>query len=245
MTAALRAEWSKIRTLPDFALLLALTVVLTVAVSAASSAAGGNGPDPVHAALLGVQLGQAVAAIAGVQILAGEYGSGLIHPTLLAVPRRSRVLGAKAALLAGGVAAAALAALGGSALAGWLLLPSLPAGGLPRAVTGSVLYLVLIALLGLGTAAVVRNTVAAVGVVLSLLYVLPVVMEMLTDPQWQRWVYRLTPSSAAQSLQTTVATSALPLGPWPALAVTAGWSIGALALGLLLLTRRDAIAYGS
>lgn len=241
MTAALRAEWSKLRTLPDFAVLLALTVVLTVAVSAASAAAGGAGPDPVHAALLGVQLGQAVAAVAGVQILAGEYGSGLIHPTLLAVPRRSRVLYAKAALLAAGMAAAALAALLGSALTGWLLLPSLPAGGpLLRAVTGSILYLILVALLGLGTAAAVRNTVAAAGVVLSLLYVLPLVMRMFADPEWVRWIYRLTPSSAAQSMPTTVATSALPLGPWPSLAVTAGWAVAALALGLLLLTRRDA-----
>jgi ABC-2 type transport system permease protein len=238
--AALRAEWSKLRTLPDFALLLALTVVLTVAVSAASAAAGGAGPDRVHAALLGVQLGQAVAAIAGVQILAGEYASGLIHATLLAVPRRSRVLGAKAALLAGGVAAAALAALAGSALTGWLLLPSLPAGPLLRAVTGSFLYLILIALLGLGTAAAVRNTVAAAGVVLSLLYVVPVIMGMLIDPHWQRLVYQLSPASAVQSVQTTVAMSALPLGPWPSLAVTAGWSAGALALGLVLLTRRDA-----
>ena len=240
MRAALRAEWSKLRTLPDFAVSLTLIVVLTVAVSAAS-AAGGAGPDPVHVALLGVQLGQAVAAIAGVQILAGEYGSGLIHCTLLAVPRRARLLSAKAALLTGGVAAAALVALAGSALTGGLLLPSLPAGGpLLRAVTGSILYLILIALLGLGTAAAVRNTVAAAGVVLSLLYVLPVILRMLPDPDWQRWVYRLTPSSAVQSIQTTVGTSGLPLGPWPSLAVTAGWSAAALALGLLLLTRRDA-----
>ena len=241
MRAALRAEWSKLRTLPDFAVSLALVVVLTVAVSAASAAAGSGGPDPVHATLLGVQLGQAVAAIAGVQILAGEYGSGLIHATLLAVPRRRRVLVAKAALLTGGVAAAALAAVAGSALAGGLLLPSLPAGGpLLRAVTGSVLYLILIALLGLGTAAAVRNTVAAAGVVLSLLYVLPVVLTLLTDPDWQRWVYRTTPSSALQSIQTTVGAAELPLGAWSSLAVTAGWAAAALALGLLLLARRDA-----
>lgn len=241
MRAALHAEWTKLRTLPDFAVLLALTVVLTVAVSAAAAGAGGPLPDPVHAALLGVQLGQALAAVAGVQILAGEYGSGLIHATLLAVPRRTRLLGAKAALLTAGVAVAAVAALLGSTLTGWLLLPSLPLGGpLLRAVTGSILYLILIALLGLGTAAAVRNTVAAAGVVLSLLYVLPAVLRLFPNPDWQRWIYRLTPSSAERSLQTTVGGAALPLTPWQSLAVTAGWATAALALGLLVLARRDA-----
>jgi ABC-2 type transport system permease protein len=241
MRATLRAEWTKLRTLPDFAVLLALIVALTVAVSAASAGAGGAVPDPVHAALLGVQLGQAVVAVAGVQILAGEYGCGLIHPTLLAVPRRTRMLGAKAALLTAGVAAAAVAAVLGSALAGGLLLPSLPLGGpLLRAVTGSILYLILIALLGLGTAAIVRNTVAAVGVVLGLLYVLPAILWMVPDPDWQRWIYRLNPASAAQSVQTTVGAAALPLGPWQSLAVTAGWTAAALAIGGLLLARRDA-----
>jgi hypothetical protein len=37
-----------------------------------------------------------------------------------------------------------------------------------------------------------------------------------------------------------VSTAELPLGPWPALAVTAGWAVAVLALGLLLLARRDA-----
>ena len=62
--------------------------------------------------LLGVRLGQAAAAAAGVQILAGEYGNGLIRTTLLAVPRRLHVLAAKATLLTAGVVPAAVLGVG-------------------------------------------------------------------------------------------------------------------------------------
>lgn len=240
---ALRAEWAKVRTVPDLGAALLLTVVLTVAVAAVAAAAGAGSPDPVHVSLLGVQLGQAVVAAAGVQLLAGEYGTGLIRTTFAALPRRRQVLAAKALLLVAGVATAAVVAVGGSVLAGWLLLdgyPGVPAGALLRAAAGSVLYLILVALLGLGAGAVVRHAAAATGLVLGLLYLVPAMLRFFPDEDLQELVYRLCPATAGQTVQTTVGLAAMPIGPWAGLAVTAGWAAAVTAAGAMVLCRRDA-----
>jgi ABC-2 type transport system permease protein len=238
VTVALQAEWRKLRTVPDLAVLLVLLAGLTVAVSAMSAAvAGPDGFDPVRTALLGVQVGQAVAAIAGVQILAGEYSTGLIGVTLLALPRRGRLLAAKALLLSALVGGAAVIAVAGSLAIGCSLLPIPLDGPAVRAVTLSILHLILIALLGLGIGALARNAVTAVGIVLGLLYLMPVLLPMFPDPHLQKLLFRLTPGTAVQALQST--TLDLPLKPWPAIGVTALWSIAALALGGAALIRRD------
>jgi ABC-2 type transport system permease protein len=228
--AALRAEWAKLRTGPGPVVPLVLAALLT----AGGAALGDHSIDPVQLRLLGVRLGQAAVAAAGVHILAGEYRSGLIRMTLLAVPRRLNVLAAKATLLTAGVAPAAVLGVGAAVLT----LP--PGGPLLRAATESVLYLILIGLLGLGVAAAVRSSAVAVSVVLALLYLMPILLQMLPDPDWQRALYRVTPATAVQTLATTVDNAALPLGPWAALGVVAAWTTGALALGALVLNRRDA-----
>jgi ABC-2 type transport system permease protein len=239
MTLILRAEWQKLRTVPDLAVLMALTVALTISVSWVSSAVAVPGEgDPVRIALLGVQVGQAVAAIAGVQMVAGEFGTGMIGATLLALPRRGRMLAAKALLLsASTVVAAVIGVLSSLAIARSLL--SIPIdGSVARAVTLSILQLLLIALLGLGVGALARNAVAAVGVVLGLLYLMPILLPMFLNPDVQRVLFRLSPGTAVQALQST--TADLPLRPWPALGVIALWTAAALLLGAASLTRRDA-----
>jgi ABC-2 type transport system permease protein len=238
VTPSLCAEWRKLRTVPDLAVLLLLLAGLTVAVSAVSAAvADPTDLDPVRAALLGVQVGQAVAAIAGVQMVAGEFGTGLIGVTLLALPHRGRLLAAKAVLLSALVGGAAVIAVVGSFAIGRSLLPISLDGPAARAVTLSILHLILIALLGLGVGAVARNAVAAVGVVVGLLYLMPALLPMFPDPHLQRVLYRLTPGTAVQALQST--TLDLPLKPWPAIGVIALWTVAALALGSASLIRRD------
>ncbi|WIM93240.1 ABC transporter permease subunit [Actinoplanes oblitus] len=230
MRAALRAEWAKLRTAPALLIPLTLTILLT----AAGAALGDRGIDPVQLRLLGVRLGQAAVAAAGVQILAGEYRTGLIRATLLAVPRRLALLTAKATLLTAAVAPAALLGVGAAVLT---LPPTTP---MLRAAAESVLYLILIGLLGLGIAATVRSSAVAVSIVLALLYLMPMLLQILPDPDWQRALYRLTPATAVQALTTTVDNASLSLSPWSALAVVATWTTVALVTGALTFHRRDA-----
>jgi ABC-2 type transport system permease protein len=226
---------------PDAFVALPLVVLVTVAVSAAA-AAGTAGPDLVHAGLLGVRAGQAVVAVWAVQAFAGEYGSGLARATFTALPRRLPAFAAKALLVLAGTAVAAILSVAASVLTARLLIDGYPgtgAGPLLRASGGSVLYLLSVALLGLGVAAAVRHAVAATGVVLGLLYLAPAVINLIADPDWQRAVYRSMPGSAGLSILSTVDLAELPIGPWAGLGVAAAWGAGAAVIGVILLARRD------
>jgi ABC-2 type transport system permease protein len=190
MTRALSAEWIKVRTLPGTGWLLLGAVAVTVAVSAATSAAmsctssAACHPDITQLSLTGADVGQAVIAVIAVLAVTGEYATGMIHATLAAVPRRTVVLTAKAIVVAVLALAAGAFAVLGSLLAGRLILPGqgyTPAHGYPalsltdptvlRATAGTVLYL---ALLSLGVATAVRDAATAIGIVLGLLYLVPV-----------------------------------------------------------------------
>jgi ABC-2 type transport system permease protein len=251
----LHAEWTKLRTLASTGWLLAGAVALTVMVSAATVAAAAVAPglDPAKLSLTGIQAGQAVVAILAVLAISNEYSTGMIRVTLTAMPRRLTVLAAKAALVAGmGVAAGTVAVLA-SVLAGRLILPGrgfTPANGYPllslgdgpmlRAACGSVLYLALIALLSLGIATAIRDSAVAIGVVLALLFLLPIVAAVVGNQHWQRHLEQVSPMTAGLYIQATVGVPALPLTPWQGLGVLALWAAGALILGGLVLRFRDA-----
>ena len=126
-----------------------------------------------------MQLGQAVVAILAVLVIGNEYSSGTIRVTLTAVPRRSRVLAAKAVVFAAVVAVTAAVAVAGCLVVDRLQLPAHDLVLRPAA--GSVLYLVLISLLSLGTATTVRNPAAAIGIVLTLQYAVPILVGVVTD----------------------------------------------------------------
>lgn len=251
MKPALHAEWTKIRTVPSPLWLLLGTVASTVALSAAATSvvnctSTGCGGDTTKVSLMGVQLGQALVAILAVLVISGEYSSGMIRTTLTAVPQRAAVLAAKAITLTGVVAAAGTVAVSGSLLAGWLILPapddqalSLADGPTLRAVFGTVLYLIMIGLLSLGVAAAVRDSATSVGVVLGLLYIVPIVSQTISDPDWQHLLQKIAPMSAGLAIQATTDLHSLPISPWAGLGVTTGWAAAALLAGGLLLRVRD------
>jgi ABC-2 type transport system permease protein len=256
---ALHAEWTKLRTTAGPAWLLAATVVATVAVSAAATAAvrcpaGTACPvDTTKLSLTGVEIGQALVAILAVLAISGEYSSGMMRTTLTAMPRRTTVLAAKAAIVGGLVLAAGAAGVLGSVLAGRLILPghgftaargfpllSLGDGPTLRAAAGSVLYLGLIALFSLGIATAIRDSAVTIGVVLGLLYLSPLIAQAVSNPQWHRHLEQAGPMTAGLAIQATTGLRSLPIQPWAGLGVLAAWSAAALVIGGLLLRLRDA-----
>jgi ABC-2 type transport system permease protein len=152
------------------------------------------------------------------------------------------VLSAKAFVVTAVVLAAVVAAVAGCLLAGSLILPGFSVGGGPmlRAAVGSVLYLGLIGLLSLGTATVVRDSASAIGVVLGLLFLFPILIQVVSDPDWHKRLQKIAPMNAGLSIQATRDVAALPIGPWQGLGVLTLWAAGALVLGGLLLRLRDA-----
>jgi ABC-2 type transport system permease protein len=255
MSRPLHAEWTKLRTAGGTAGLLLAVVVLTAAVGAAVAgsvtchAAGGCGQDPAKVSLTGVYLGQAAAAILAVLAIGGEYSTGMIRVTFTAMPGRVSVLAAKATVVTGLVLVAGTVATVGSVLAGQLILPGHGLTGPPlslgddtdlRAALGSALYLALIGLLALGVAAVVRDTAPAIGIVLGLLFLFPLLIATISTGPWRRHLEQIAPMPAGMDIQATVNIRALPLTPWQGLGVLAAWATGALILGGLALRLRDA-----
>ena len=109
-----------------------------------------------------------------------------------------------------------------------------------RAAAGSVIYLALIALLSLGTATIVRDSAVAVGIVLGLLYLFPIVANVVGNAQWHRHLEQIGPMTAGLAIQATTDLRSLPISPWAGLGVLAAWAAGAMAAGGLLLRLRDA-----
>jgi ABC-2 type transport system permease protein len=253
---ALRAEWTKFRTVAGPVWLLAGVVAATVAAGTAAASAAqcshaACGIDPAKVSFTGVYLGQAAAAVAGVLAIGNEYSTGMIRLSLTAMPRRLTWLFAKAAVLTGPVLIAAALAVAGSGLAGLLILPgrgftpahgyaSLTAAADFRAAVGTVLYLTLIALLSLGVAAAVRDSAAASGLVLGVAYLFPLAAAVISNVPISRHLQQIGPLSAGLDVQATIGLKNLPLTPWQGLGVVALWTAGALLLGALALKFRDA-----
>ena len=249
---AVRAEWTKLRTTPATPWLALATVALTVGVSAAAAATmtcptSACAVDPTRISLTGVLLGQSIVAILAVLAIGGEYSTAMIRTSLTATPRRTGLLVAKAAVVAATSLAIGVLAVAGSMLAGRLILPgrgiaagSLADGSVLRAAIGSILYFGLIGLLSLGIGQAVRDTAGAIGIVLALLYLAPIVSPAVADPHWRRHLDQIAPTSAGLAVQTTTDLGALPIGPWAGLGVLAAWAAGSLLLGWLVFNVRDA-----
>jgi ABC-2 type transport system permease protein len=259
VSAALHAEWTKLRTVGETWWLTAGAIAVAVAASAAMAAtthvspgAPGGGPDPTKLALAGIDLAQAVFAVIAVLAVTEEYGTGMIRVSLSAVPRRQAMLAAKALTVAAVTVAAALPAVAGCLAAGRLLLPgaglsadhgdalvSVAHAATARAAVGAVLYLVLIALLSLGIGTVLRDTAVATGAVLGLLYLPPLLALLLSGP-WRRHIEQISPMTAGLAVEATRHLAGQPDAPWTGVAILAAWAAGALVAGGVVLRIRDA-----
>ncbi|MUN37607.1 ABC transporter permease [Actinomadura litoris] len=262
MSRALHAEWTKLRTLPSTGWLLAALAAVTVLVGAAVTGAvdtshcatpAGCAEDTPRLALSGVRIAQVAAVALGALAVGGEYAAGTIGATLTAVPRRVTVLAAKAAVVSGAVAASGTAGVLGAVAAGRLILPRngfTPEHGYPllspadgataRAAFGTVLYLVLTALLALGAGAALRDSAAAITAVLALLWIVPVLASLVADDTWQRRLDRFAPMTAGLAVQSTRSLERLPIGPWAGLGVLAAYAVAALLAGGARFAARDA-----
>ncbi|OKI53794.1 ABC transporter permease [Micromonospora sp. CB01531] len=259
---AIRAEWTKLRTVVSTPWLLFTAVAVTAGISAMVTNAASNRTCPVPSpclddlpklSLTGAQYGQALVVVLAVLVMSEEYGTRSIGVSLMAVPRRWRLYLSKAAVLTGVVVVIGSLGVLGSLLFARQVLPgtafsaangyqglSLRDEPTLRAVYGTVLYLALVALLSYGVAAMLRDTAGSVATMLILLYVAPILTAVVTDPRWLTRIERVSPMIAGLKIQATTALDSPTIGPWQGLGVLALWAAGALLAGLLSLQLRDA-----
>lgn len=110
LAATLASEWSKLWTLRFTRAMLALALVLSAGASAVfllttgvtrgGSLAAMSTIDVAGTSLLGVDFANLVLIVLCASAVSSEYSTGMIRLTLAATPRRLRVLGAKATVLA-------------------------------------------------------------------------------------------------------------------------------------------------
>ena len=192
-------------------------------------------------------LGQLVIVVLGALVLTAEYSTGMIRTSLIAMPRRIVIYAAKAlvfaavALVASLVTAFTAFFLGQALLAGTHQSATLAGPGVLRAVIGSALYITLCGLFAFAAAAIIRNTAATIAAMIGLLFVLPVLVNLLP---WRDHLVRWLPASAARAISATklfaAPQNAHLLSPWGQLTVFAVYTAVLLVVGGILFRKRDA-----
>jgi ABC-2 type transport system permease protein len=256
LRGAIQMEWIRLRTLRSTWWITGLVVVAMIGLAilvlryypghwAQLSAADKASFDPTDDGYTGLGVAQLAAGVLGILAATGEYSSGMIRSTLVAVPRRGLVLAAKAVviglvtLVIGEVMAVATFLAGQAVLHSPAPHATLGQAGVLRAVLMAGAYLPLIALIGLGLGIMMRRAAVAISALVGLVFVLPIVVLTLPESV-QHAVLRFLPEAIAESSLTAVKTVPFSLSPWAGLAMLVLYAAVALAAAGLLLARRDA-----
>jgi ABC-type transport system involved in multi-copper enzyme maturation permease subunit len=108
------------------------------------------------------------------------------------------------------------------------------------AVIGTALFVTAGAVIAFGLGAIIRHTAGAIASAIGLLFVLPVIIQLL--PHTWRWdLMRFFPDAAGRVLSATVGPPIDHLwSAWPQFAVTAIWALVLVGVGAYLFRKRDA-----
>ena len=226
-------------------------------VTGPGSGSGGTGTIQEH--LIGTFAGLIAVIVVATMFITAEYRRGLIRLTLVASPRRGRVLAAKAVVIGlvtfvMGLITAAIALPVGVQLSRDQGVYMLPVSGLTtaRVVVGTAALLAVGAVLALAVGTILRRSAAAITAVIVgvvLVYVVGVFPGVLPSGVGA-WLLRVTPA-AGFAIQQSVPVSPqvanaylppdyYPLAPWAGFAVLCAYAALAMALAVFLLRRRDA-----
>lgn len=249
-----RSEWVKLSSVRSTWITLVVTVVLGVGVGALISHLAASRYlhdrivhgtwDPTAISFRALIIAQLAIAVLGALAVTSEYGTGMIRTTLTAVPRRGRLLAAKAvvfavvALVVGELTGFAAFLLGQVAIGAAAPQASLGQPGVLRAVVGAGLYLAVIGLLAVGVGTVLRNTAAAISAMVALLFVLPGLVQAL-PASWSNAITEWWPTQAGSQLYT-VHSSAHTLAPWTGFVVLVVFTAVVFVLARWVIGHRDA-----
>jgi ABC-type transport system involved in multi-copper enzyme maturation permease subunit len=248
----IRSEWIKFWTLRSTWLVLGAAVAgmvvlaLLVAYNTRHLTSNLQPNDTAPSSTLqGYYLAQLLIGALGVLFVSGEYGTGMIRSTLVAVPRRLPVLWAKLAVFVTVTATCMVAVSIVAFVCAQALLSHYRAGyalsdpGVLRVVIGTGIYLTLVGIIGGALGWIVRSTPGALVAYFAVILVLPVLFGDALG-NWGKEVAQFLPSQAGASFSTSIPEGSYSLSPWVGLLVLAGWVAVALAVAAGVLRRRDA-----
>jgi ABC-type transport system involved in multi-copper enzyme maturation permease subunit len=251
-----RSEWTKLWSLRStrWSLLagVASMIALGIIISAVQMGRWGSLSahdravfDSIDIGVGGYHMAQLAVGVLGVLVISGEYSTGMIRSSLMAVPKRLPVLWAKLGVFSAVTFVLMLASSLISFFAVQAIVTShnvnhsLSDPHALRAVVGTALFLTVLGALGVGLGALVRNTAGGISAFVGLLFVLPGITALL-------------PASLSDSISpylplnagTTVATSTFDnpnhLSTWGGFAVFCGYAAVIIAVAAVRMARRDA-----
>jgi ABC-2 type transport system permease protein len=236
---ALGAEWTKLRSVRSThgSLLAAVVVTVAIAALAAWAVLTDDQPTPATATQLaaaGASVGQfglvALAALA----ITGEFATGSIRTTLTATPARWAVLTAKAAVVGAvtfpaGLIATALATLAAAAILG------VGTDGILAVSARSAAALMLTSLMVVGLGAVLRSAAGTITTAVAVLFAPPILGALVSN----ELVATLLDHLPAGLSTVLVSGAGERYGPEAAALLLGVWAVGSVAVGVIMLHRRD------
>lgn len=204
-----------------------------------------------------ISMGYLLTFVVGILMIGTEYRHKTITSTLLAVPRRGRLILGKMVAIALAAGVVALAHLAGSVLAGGIVLasadrPVLPDPGMLTAVfLRVVLVLILWSLMGLGLGVLIPNQVVALFVGVAVAWIVePMLGFLLTLTTWGEDVATFLPAQLSTATvdafggmsdqtQDMLGVGGATLDWWVAALVLTGYAAVMALIGWLLTSRRD------
>lgn len=245
----LRSEWTKLWSVRSLWITLAAGFALTIGLSTflivdASVLAGDDAGDIPFGFTSIYPVGMIVLIVVGILSITNEYSTGSIRTTMVAAPRRSGVLVAKAVVVTGVTLALAVV----TSVLLYVVLQI--AGTVPAAtgvslfdprmlwgVLGATLTLPFGALFGLILGALIRNAAAAISIYFGVFQLGPQILPVFLPDGWSS-VTDYMPSAALSVLRSG-GLSAEPYGAGVAAIVLAMWLIVLGGIAWWQLKRRD------
>jgi len=251
----LRSEWTKLWSLRStrWSLLFAVismaglgVLIAAVSMSRWSHLSPGDRAsfNSIDRSLGGYHLAQLAIGVLGVLVISGEYSTGMIRSSLMAVPRRLPVLWAKIAVFASVtfvlmlVSAFVAFFLAQSILTEHHVNVTLSHPHALRTLVGTVLFMTVTGILCVALGTIIRSTAGAIATFAGLLFVLPGIVDILPS-EIGNSVNPYLPSSAGGAIAKAIPDPHT-LSPWGGFALYCGYTIVLLAIAAYMLVRRDA-----
>ena len=254
----LRSEWTKLRTVRStiwsLVLLVVLTLGFTVLITGLTASQWSKADFSSRASIVadptsmilgaGFQLSQLTVCVLGVMVIASEYSTGMIRASLLAVPKRTPMLAAKAIVFSALVfVVGELAAFPSFFIGAAILRSHAPVAiddpGVLRAVIGAGLYVAVLGLFSLAIAAMIRHTAGAIAIVIGFVLVLAPLAQLLPGSVGKH-IHAYLPSEAGHLIGQAHQGVHDLLSPWQGFGVFCLWTAVLLGAATYLLQHRDA-----
>lgn len=201
--------------------------------------------DSVNTAVGGMNLAQLAIGVLGVLIITGEYSTGMIRSSLMAVPRRLPVLWAKIIVYALVTLALMLVASFISFFAVQAIVTqqhvqhAIGSPGVLRTVIGAALYMTVLGIMCTGLGCILRNTAGGIATFVGLLFVLPGIVAILPSGL-NADISRYLPLNAGTTVASHTFDNPQHLAVWTGFALFCGYALVAAVLAAISLLRRDA-----